>query len=179
MSDNKRLVKNVTPWDLAYVIDMAIACGISYAIITRVLVSFVDRPDDLLGGMWAVVATVFVFRDSRETSLAAGRDRLIATGISFAPCLAYFLIVPFSPLGMGVVIGVGSIVMILIGRRDDIITTGITTAVVMVAAALSPQQAWHQPLLRLIDTAVGIGVGVSCKWAASYAFYRLVGEPVR
>ena len=179
MSDINRLVKNVTPWDLAYVIDMAIACGISYAIITRVLVSFVDRPDDLLGGMWAVVATVFVFRDSREGSLAAGRDRLIATGVSFALCLAYFLIAPFSPLGMVVVIGVGSIAMILIGRRGDIVTTGITTAVVMVAAALSPHEAWHQPVLRLIDTVVGIGVGVSCKWAGSYAFYRMAGEPVR
>jgi uncharacterized membrane protein YgaE (UPF0421/DUF939 family) len=179
MSDNDRLMKNLTLWDLAYVIDMAIACGISYAIITRLLVPFVDRPDDLLGGMWAVVATIFVFRDSREGSLSAGRDRLIATCVSFALCLAYLLIFPFTPLGMVVVIGVGSIAMILLGRRDDIVTTGITTAVVMIAAALSPQEVWHQPLLRLVDTVVGIGVGVSCKWAASYAFYRMVGEPVR
>jgi uncharacterized membrane protein YgaE (UPF0421/DUF939 family) len=179
MSDNNQLMNNRTLWDLAYVVNMAIACGISYAIITRVLVSFVDKPDDLLGGMWAVVATVFVFRDSREGSLAAGRDRLIATSVSFALCLAYFLVAPFTPLGMVVVIGVGSIAMIVIGRRDDIVTTGITTAVVMVVAALSPLQAWHQPILRLIDTVVGIGVGVSCKWVASYAFCRMVGEPVR
>ncbi len=179
MSDNGRLLKTMTPWELAYVVDMAIACGISYAIITRALVSFVDRPDDLLGGMWAVVATIFVFRDSRESSLAAGRDRLIATGVSFALCLVYFLIFPFTPVGMVIVIGAGSIVMMLIGRRDDIVTTGITSAVVMVAAALSPHQAWHQPILRLIDTVVGIGVGVSCKWAGSYVFYRMAGEPVR
>jgi len=179
MTDNNRLMKNLTLWDLAYVIDMAIACGISYAIITRLLIPFVDRPDDLLGGMWAVVATIFVFRDSREGSLSAGRARLIATCVSFALCLSYLLTFPFTPLGMVVVIGVGSIAMILLGRRDDIVTTGITTAVVMVVAALSPQEAWHQPFLRLVDTVVGIGVGVSCKWAASYAFYRMVGEPVR
>jgi hypothetical protein len=29
------------------------------------------------------------------------------------------------------------------------------------------------------DTVVGIAVGVACKWCASYAFYRTVGEPVR
>ena len=179
MSDNNRLMKILTLWDVAYVVDMAIACGISYAIITRVLVRFVDRPDDFLGGMWAVVATIFVFRDSRQGSLSAGQDRLIATCVSFVLCLAYFLIVPFAPVGMVVVIGMGSIAMILLGRRDDTVTTGITTAVVMVAAALSPQEAWHQPLLRLIDTVVGIGVGVSCKWAASYAFYKMVGVPVR
>ena len=179
MLDNNRLMKKVTLWDLAYVIDMAIACGISYTIITHVLVPFVDRPDDLLGGMWAVVATIFVFRDSRKGSLSAGRDRLIATCVSFALCLAYLLIFPFTPFGMAVLIGVGSIAILLLGRGDDIVTTGITTAVVMVAAALSPQEAWHQPMLRLFDTVVGVGVGVSCKWAASYAFYRMAGEPVR
>lgn len=179
MLDNNRLMKNLTLWDLAYVIDMAIACGISYVIITQVLVPFVDRPDDLLGGMWAVVATIFVFRDSRRGSLSAGRDRLVATCVSFALCFAYLLIFPFTPFGMVVLIGVGSIAIILLGRGDDIVTTGITTAVVMVAAALSPHQAWHQPLLRLFDTVVGVGVGVSCKWAASYAFYRMAGEPVR
>ena len=179
MLDNNRLMKKVTLWDLAYVIDMAIACGISYTIITHVLVPFVDRPDDLLGGMWAVVATIFVFRDSRKGSLSAGRDRLIATCVSFALCLAYLLIFPFTPFGMAVLIGLGSIAILLLGRGDDIVTTGITTAVVMVAAALSPQEAWLQPMLRLFDTVVGVGVGVSCKWAASYAFYRMAGEPVR
>jgi hypothetical protein len=66
-----------------------------------------------------------------------------------------------------------------LGRRDDIITTGITTAVVMVVAAMSPQDAWHEPLLRLVDTVVGISIGVACKWIASFLYYRCVGEPAR
>jgi uncharacterized membrane protein YgaE (UPF0421/DUF939 family) len=158
---------------------MAIACGISYAIITQILVRFGDRTDDLLGGMWAVVATIFVFRESRESSLSAGLARLIATCVSFVLCLAYLLIFPFTPLGLVVVIGIGTIAMMLLGRQDDIATTGITTTVVLVAAALSPQAAWHQPLLRLVDTVVGIAVGVLCKWIASYAFGRAVGGPIR
>jgi uncharacterized membrane protein YgaE (UPF0421/DUF939 family) len=172
-------MKNLTPWHAAYAVDMAIACGISYAIITQVLVLFVNRSDILLGGMWAVVATTFVFRESRESTLSAGLARLIATCVSFALCLAYLLIFPFTGLGMAVVIGLGTIVMIILGRQEDVVTTGITTAVVLVAAALSTQPAWHQPILRLLDTLVGIGVGVLCKWLASYAFYRTVGEPVR
>jgi len=68
---------------------------------------------------------------------------------------------------------------VLLGREDDIVTTGITTTVVLVVAAMSPEQAWQQPILRLFDTVVGIAVGVACKWCASYAFYRTVGEPVR
>jgi len=172
-------MKRLTPWHAAYAVDMAIACGISYAIITQVLVQFVDRADELLGGMWAVVATIFVFRESRESTLSAGLARLIATCVSFALCLAYLLIFPFTGWGMAVVLGLGTIVMVLLGRQEDIVTTGITTTVVLVAAALSTQPAWHQPILRLIDTVIGIAVGVSCKWLASYAFYRAIGEPVR
>ena len=45
------------------------------------------------------------------------------------------------------------------GRPDDTITSGITAVVVMVAAALNPHDAWRQPILRLIDTSVGVAVG--------------------
>jgi hypothetical protein len=78
---------------------------------------------------------------------------------------------------MAALIGIGTVIMALLGRRDDIVTTGITTAVVMVVAAMSPEDAWHQPLLRLADTVVGIAVGVVCKWLGSFWFYKLTGAP--
>src|ERR1700686_4434990 len=137
---------------------MAIACLITYWIITRLLFRFVDKPSDLLGGMWAVVATVFVFRETRVSSLSAGIARLVATCVSSALCLLYLSLFPFTPVGMAALIGIGTVAMTLLGRRDDIITVGITTAVVMVVSAMSPENAWHQPLLRLADTMVGVAV---------------------
>jgi hypothetical protein len=80
---------------------------------------------------------------------------------------------------MAALIGIGTVVMMLLGRRDDIMTTGITTAVVMVVAGMSPLTAWHQPLLRLSDTVIGIAAGVACKWIGSAVFFRLAGKPVR
>jgi hypothetical protein len=71
--------KRLTTWGVSYAVDMSMACALSYAIITQLLVRFVDEPTKLLGGMWAVVATVFVFRDSRASSLFAGIARLFAT----------------------------------------------------------------------------------------------------
>jgi uncharacterized membrane protein YccC len=62
--------------------------------------------------------------------------------------------------------------MILLDRREEIVTTGITTAVVMVVAAMSPQEAWQQPLLRVIDTLVGVAVGIGCMQAGSFLFVR-------
>jgi len=149
--------------DVIYASEMAIACAISYWIITYILAPFVGKASDLLGGMWAVVATVFVFRDTRAESLTAGLERLIATCVSFALCWLYLLLFSFQPLGMAALIGVGTVVMMLLGRREDIVTTGITTAVVMVVAAISPQDARQQPLLRLVDTVVGIAVGVGMR----------------
>ena len=171
----------LTKWQVFYAVAMSIACAVSYAIITEllVLVHPVDEATRLLGGMWAVVATVFVFRESRTSSLSAGVARFGATCVSFALCLVYLLIFPVTGPRIAIVIGLGAIAMQLLGREDDIVTTGITSAVVLVVAAMSPDQAWHQPILRLGDTIVGIAVGVGCKWCASYAFYRAVGQPVR
>jgi hypothetical protein len=66
--------------------------------------------------------------------------------------LPYLLIFPFTHVGLAALLGIGTLIMAVLGRRDDIVTTGITTAVVMVVAAMSPQTAWQQPLLRRVDT---------------------------
>jgi uncharacterized membrane protein YccC len=145
---------------------LAISCLISYALITRILTRayFVSRDDELLGGMWAVAATIFVYRESYQQSVRAALSRMAATSLSFVLCLIYLLIFPFHSWGMAALIGVGAIVLTLLGRSEDIITTGITTAVVMVVAGISPQYAWKQPILRLVDTVVGVGVGVVAAW---------------
>ena len=118
---------------VSHAVALAIACLISYALITQVLarVYFVSRDDDFLGGMWAVVATIFVYHESYHSSVRAALSRMSATVLSFALCLVYLLFLPFHPLGMAALIGIGTAVLILVDRSEDIITTGITTAVVM------------------------------------------------
>jgi len=145
---------------------LAVCCLLSYKIITGILTSsgFVLRDDEFLGGMWAVVATIFVLRGSYEESAKAALLRTSATLLSFGLCLVYLLVFPFRVWGLVVLIAIGAIVLDLIGRSEDVITASITTTVVMVVAAISPQQAWRQPILRLIDTAVGIAVGVAGAW---------------
>ena len=64
---------------------------------------------------------------------------------------------------MVVLIGIGAAVLSLIGRSENIITS-ITTAVVMLVAGISPRHAWKQLILRLIDTVVGIAVGIVGAW---------------
>jgi hypothetical protein len=145
---------------------LAACCFASYAVITHVLAAarIVPRDDELLGGMWAVIATIFVFRFTYQESVTAALSRMSATVLSFALCFLYLLLFPFRPWGLAALIGIGAILLSLIGRSGDIIAAGITTAVVMVAAGISPQHAWKEPILRLIDTVVGIGVGIAGVW---------------
>jgi uncharacterized membrane protein YccC len=152
--------KKLSAWDFFYALDMALACLISYSVTTYVLAPFVATADAFLGGMWSTVATVFVFRGNRAESLSAGISRLMATCVSFALCLAYLVVAHFHPVGLAALLGIGTVIMTLLGRRDDIVTTGITTVVVMVVANMSPENAWHQPFLRLGDTVIGVTVGV-------------------
>lgn len=172
-------LKKPTAEDIGYSLAMALTCLISYTLMTRLLNALVEGHPDLVGGMWAAVATAFVFRDSRQQSVAAGIGRLIATSVSFALCLPYLWFIRANPAGMGVLLAAGTLVMILMQRREDIITTAVTTIVVMVVAIVDPAEAWQQPLLRLFDTVVGIAVGVAGKWIASFAFSRATSGPTR
>jgi len=156
---------------------LAVACLISYWLTTRALslVYSVSKDDDALGGMWSVIATVFLFRDSYHSSLAAAVSRMAATLVSFALCLAYLAFLPFHSWGLAILVGLSVLVAVLIGRPGDEITAGITTAVVMVAAGVSPHDAWRQPILRLADTAIGVAVGLVAAWLG----LRAVGPLVR
>ena len=63
-------------WDVAYALNMAIPCLVTDWIMTHALSRFVDVPSDFLGGMWAVAATVFVFRGPRRMTLSRCDRRL-------------------------------------------------------------------------------------------------------
>ena len=170
-------MKKLTAWDVCYAANLAIACALSYGVITAILVPLVREGDTMKGGMWAVVATVFVFQDTSEKALKAGVCRLIATCVSVVLCLGYLLTFPFTGLGMAAVIGLGTFVLIALGRKEDIVTAGITSTVVLVVAGMNPDEAWRQPILRFFDSTVGIAVGVAGKWFFSYLFARAIGQP--
>jgi uncharacterized membrane protein YgaE (UPF0421/DUF939 family) len=167
---NMKWLQPLSAWDVAYAVNMAIACLISYWLVTNALSGLVASDNDYLGGMWATVATVFVFRDTRNATLSAGAQRFMATCVSFGLCLLYLWVLPFEPVGMAALLGIGTLVMMKFGRREDIVTTAITTAVVMVVAAMDARHAWLQPLLRLLDTVVGIAIGIGVKWVSSLLF---------
>jgi uncharacterized membrane protein YccC len=159
---------------------LAIACLVSFSVATRdVTLAFsISAADDLLGGMWAVIATAFVYRESYDRSVTAALSRVSATGVSFILCLAYLLVFPFSIWGLITLIGLGSLILTLMMRPGDVVTASITTTVVLVVAGLSPSDAWLQPILRLVDTLVGVAVGVAAVWIGGAVQTAFVTEHI-
>jgi hypothetical protein len=129
IQEKKHLAHFDAPNTIFRALILAISCVVSFWLITHILVRVysISRDDDLLGGMWAVAATMFVYRDSIKDSGSAALLRMSATLVSFALCFVYLLILPFHVWGMAGLIAIGAIVLAMIGRSDDMITTSITT----------------------------------------------------
>jgi uncharacterized membrane protein YccC len=151
---------------LADSVVLGLACVVTYLLATKLLswVHSVAPADDLLGGMWAVIAAIFVNRSTYRESRSAAVSRLAATFVSFVYCLIYLTFLPFHPWALGLLAGVSALTARVIGRPGDAITAAITTTVVLVVAEVSPRGAWEQPILRLADTAIGVVVGLASAW---------------
>jgi uncharacterized membrane protein YgaE (UPF0421/DUF939 family) len=154
---------------------LAICSGLSYGIMTTLLsqTRFVSRDDNLLGGMWAAISAVFVFRDNYKHSVTAAMTRLLATAVSSSLCFFYLLIFPFHTWGLAALIGIGAAIAIIANHPEATITASITTTVIMVVAELSPREAWLQPIFRLADTFVGAVAAVAVAVSAQTLYiYR-------
>ena len=147
---------------------LAAACLAAYELTTHLLsgVHSVARSDDAISGLWAVIATVVVYRDRSAGSVATAISRVAATGVRLVICLAYLLIAPSHPWAWALLIALGATLTAGLGRPDLANITAITTAVVMVIAELEPRNAWQQPILRFVATLIGVVVGVA---AAGFA----------
>ena len=97
---------NISTLDYIYAFEMAIACLLAYLAMTAGLARLVDMPTDLLGGMWAAVSAIFVFRENEHDSLSAGISRLAATCVSFALCLPYLWLFPPTPVGIAMLLAI-------------------------------------------------------------------------
>lgn len=61
---------------------LMISCVISFWLITHILAGrySISNDDDILGGMWAVVATLFAYRDKPRSRRSSGRHQARALG---------------------------------------------------------------------------------------------------
>ncbi len=144
-------------------VTLALACLASYSLVryASAHIHSLSHADDLVGGLWAVIATAFVSRTTAGESVTAAKTRVAATALSFALCFVYLLFLPSHAWGLAVLIAVSTLVLISIGQSGDVGVAAITIGAVMVIAALGPHDPWKQPLIGAVDTGVGIAIGVA------------------
>jgi len=148
---------------------LSLACLASYSLVRYASAHFdsLSHADDLVGGLWAVIATAFVFRTSEGESITAVKTRVASTGLSFALCFVFLLFLPSHPWGMALMIAVSTLLLIALGQSGDVGVSAITIGAVMVIAALGPHDPWKQPLIGAVATAVGIAIGFAASWFAN------------
>ncbi len=158
---------------------LAVASMLAYWLVMTLVprVHAASQAGNLIGGLWAVIAAIFVLRQTYQQSVTAAVSRTAATLLSFALCLVYLVFLPFHPWALAVLVGASALAATLIGRPGDAITAAITTAVVMVSAAISPQHAWQAPIARLADTVLGVAVGVAAAWVDTRILGRWFPPP--
>ena len=60
----------------------------------------------MLGGLWAVIAAIFVNRSTYSDSLSAAVSRMAATFVSFVYCLIYLAFRPLHLWALALLVGV-------------------------------------------------------------------------
>ncbi len=140
---------------------LGVACLTTWWVSSVQFYARINAESAMLGSMWAVIATIFVLRESHAKSLSAGLIRILSTVSSGIICLVYFLIFPFSPFGLAVLVALSYLVANVVGRPDDALPSGVTISVIMVVGALNPDKAWLEPILRLADTLIGSAVAIA------------------
>ncbi len=132
---------------------------------------------DTIGALWAAVSTIFVYRHSYDESESAALSRMAGTSVSFALCLVYLLLFPFHLWAIAVLIATGAFALAIAGRPQDTMPASLATLVVLVITSINPHNAWQQPIAWLVDTAVGVAIGLVAVWVGLRVM-RLAGvEP--
>jgi len=150
-------------------VTLALACLASYSLVryASAHVHSLSHADDLVGGLWAVIATAFVFRTTDGASVTAAKTRVAATALSFLLCFAYLVFLPSHPWGMALLIAMSTLLLISVGQPGEVGVAAITTGAVMVIAALGAHDPWKQPLIGAVGTSVGIAIGLGASWLAN------------
>jgi hypothetical protein len=105
-------------------------------------------PERTLDWVLGVIGAGARIVETRTLRVTAAKTRVAATALSFALCFAYLLFLPFHAWGLAALIAVDTLVLISLGQAGDVGVAAITTAAVMVIAALGPRHAWQKPHCR-------------------------------
>jgi uncharacterized membrane protein YccC len=114
-----------------------------------------------IGALWSVVSGIVVLQATRRDTLASAWLRILGTLIGSIISAVYLSLLPFSPIGMAVSVGITVLVCQILRVPDHARLAAITVAVIMVVSLSDPQM---NPLvnagLRFAESCIGTALAV-------------------
>jgi uncharacterized membrane protein YccC len=119
----------------------------------------------LIGALWAMISGIVVMQETRKSTLNSAWLRILGSLAGAIISAIYLSFLPFSPVGMAVLIGVTVLVCQGFGIPGHARLASLTVAVVMVVSAINPE---ISPLVnaaaRFIEVIIGSLVAVAVVW---------------
>lgn len=122
-----------------------------------------------IGAMWAMISAIVVMQETRSATLDTAWLRIFGSLVGAVISAAYLLVLPFSAIGMALLVGLTVLVCQLVGIPGHARLAALTVGVVMVVSALNPD---IPPLVnagtRFFEVIIGSTVAVGTAWAWQY-----------
>jgi uncharacterized membrane protein YgaE (UPF0421/DUF939 family) len=118
-------------------------------------------PSAALGGLWALISGIVVLQATRRETWSSAWLRVLGTFIGAVISAIYLFLLPFSPLGMAVTVGVTVLLCQFIGIPDHARLAALTVAVILVISSLHPEyNPLMNALLRFMESTIGTVLAV-------------------
>lgn len=150
----------------------AIVSFLSFSLALTISSLFQGTPDSVtIGAMWAMISAIVVTQETRSATIDTAWLRIFGSLVGAAISAVYLSFLPFSAVGMAVLIGLTVLVCQLLGIPGHARLAALTAGVIMVVSALNPD---IPPLVnagtRFFEVIIGSTVAVAVIWVWPYLF---------
>jgi uncharacterized membrane protein YccC len=122
-----------------------------------------------VGALWAMISGIIVMQETRKSTLDSAWLRILGSFAGAVISAAYLVFLPFSPLGMAVLIGITVLICQALGAPGHARLASLTVAVVMVISSVNPE---ISPVLnaatRFVEVIIGSVIAVAIVWVWPY-----------
>lgn len=122
-----------------------------------------------IGAMWAMISALVVTQDTRSATIETAWLRVFGSLIGAVMSAVYLSALPFSSVGMAILIGLTVLICVLLGIPGHARLAALTAGVIMIVSALNPD---IPPLVnaatRFFEVIVGSTVAVGVAWLWQY-----------
>lgn len=151
-------------------VQYALVAFLSYVAASNVTIAMEGTADlALIGSLWAMISGIVVMQETRKTTLDSAWLRILGSLAGAIISAIYLVFLPFSPLGMAILIGVTVLICQGIGIPGHARLAALTVGVVMVVSGMNPE---ISPLVnaatRFIEVIIGSVVAVAVVWIWPY-----------